>query len=283
MFLLAVKKIYGITPESDAEAAAAMERTNSNTANSSTQQGQAVAGPQGSHGRPTQSAQGQSSNFEAGEPLIGCCGLYLAFEDGRADIVEDSRGTSDGPKDKDSESESGLVTPSYMSDDGPGSANGLNVSDIRAAKQGRVDGLQFKSGCRLVSRDDNERVFKFVIDIAYESHEKIGGEGGGFLSAVLYLVVVCCGQGRPGIRRGEYGARVADEAILIGYSKTPRKRLEDQMFSRTKRCWSPDNAKNILSEKLYFAFAICFQTSSSHSLDHPRGRPREQVPEICVR
>jgi hypothetical protein len=68
---------YGITPETDAEAEEAMQRTNNNTVNSSARQGQAVAGPQGSHGRPTQSAQRQSSDFEAGEPLIGCCGLYL--------------------------------------------------------------------------------------------------------------------------------------------------------------------------------------------------------------
>jgi hypothetical protein len=68
---------YGITPETDAEAEEAMRRTNNNTANSSTQQGQAVAGTQGSHGQPTQSAQQQSSDFGAGEPLIGCCGLYL--------------------------------------------------------------------------------------------------------------------------------------------------------------------------------------------------------------
>jgi hypothetical protein len=68
---------YGITPETDAEAEEAMRRTNNNTVNSSTQQGQAVAGPQGSHGRPTQSSQGQSSDFEAGEPLMGCCGFYL--------------------------------------------------------------------------------------------------------------------------------------------------------------------------------------------------------------
>jgi hypothetical protein len=68
---------YGITPETDEEAAAAMQRTNSNTADNSTQQGQAAAGPQGSYGRPTQSAQAQSSDFEAGEPLIGCCGFYL--------------------------------------------------------------------------------------------------------------------------------------------------------------------------------------------------------------
>jgi len=68
---------YGITPETDAEAEEAMRRTNSNTANSSTQQGQAVAGPQGSHGRPTQSAQRQSPDFGEGDTLIGCCGLYL--------------------------------------------------------------------------------------------------------------------------------------------------------------------------------------------------------------
>jgi hypothetical protein len=56
---------YGITPETDAEAEEAMRRTNNNTVNNSAQQGQAVAGPQGSHGLATQSAQGQSSDFEA--------------------------------------------------------------------------------------------------------------------------------------------------------------------------------------------------------------------------
>ncbi|KAG2030399.1 kinase-like domain-containing protein [Suillus americanus] len=65
---------YGITPESDAEAAAAMQRMNSNNADISMQQVQGVAGAQGSQGR---GAQGQSSDFEAGKPLIGCCGFYL--------------------------------------------------------------------------------------------------------------------------------------------------------------------------------------------------------------
>lgn len=68
---------YRITPETDAEAAAAMQRTNSNNVNSSTAQGQAATGTQRPHGQPTQSAQGQSSDFGAGEPLIGCCGFYL--------------------------------------------------------------------------------------------------------------------------------------------------------------------------------------------------------------
>lgn len=68
---------YGITPETEAEAAAAMRPTNINDSknvNSSTQQIQSVAGVQGSR---RQSAQEQSFNFEAGEPLIGCCGFYL--------------------------------------------------------------------------------------------------------------------------------------------------------------------------------------------------------------
>jgi hypothetical protein len=68
---------YGMTHETDAEAEEAMRHTNNNTVNSCTPQGKTVAGSQGSHGRATQSAQGQSSDFEAGEPLIGCCGLYL--------------------------------------------------------------------------------------------------------------------------------------------------------------------------------------------------------------
>lgn len=68
---------HNMTHETDAEAEEALRRTNSNTADISTQQGQAVACTQGSHGRPTHSAQGQSSDFEAGEPLIGCCGFYL--------------------------------------------------------------------------------------------------------------------------------------------------------------------------------------------------------------
>jgi hypothetical protein len=68
---------YGITPETDAEAEEAMRRTNNNTVNSSTQQGQAVAGPQESYGRPTQSVQRQSPDFGEGDTLIGCCGLYL--------------------------------------------------------------------------------------------------------------------------------------------------------------------------------------------------------------
>ncbi|KIK34466.1 hypothetical protein CY34DRAFT_812875 [Suillus luteus UH-Slu-Lm8-n1] len=68
---------YGITPETDAEAAAAMKRTNSSNVNSSTAQGEAATGTQRPSGQPTQSAQGQSSDFGAGEPLIGRCGFYL--------------------------------------------------------------------------------------------------------------------------------------------------------------------------------------------------------------
>ncbi|KAG2738064.1 hypothetical protein P692DRAFT_20759744, partial [Suillus brevipes Sb2] len=74
---------YGITPESDAEAAAAMQRTNSNTVESSIAHGQATTVAQGSLG---QSAQPEKSTPDAGEPsyLIGCCGFYLVRRRPRA-------------------------------------------------------------------------------------------------------------------------------------------------------------------------------------------------------
>ncbi|KAG1808937.1 uncharacterized protein BJ212DRAFT_1589968 [Suillus subaureus] len=84
---------YGMTHETDAEAEEAMRRTNSNTANSSTQQGQVVAGPQGSCGRP---AQILPSGYHGGhcgasaKTFLDAHESTQALEDGRADVVEDS-------------------------------------------------------------------------------------------------------------------------------------------------------------------------------------------------
>ncbi|KAG0694785.1 WD40-repeat-containing domain protein [Suillus ampliporus] len=76
---------YGIAPESDAEAAAAMQCTSDKKADNSTQQGQDAAGEQGSQvstqGRPTATAQGPNSADDTRESsyAIGCCGFYLDF------------------------------------------------------------------------------------------------------------------------------------------------------------------------------------------------------------
>ncbi|KAG2747522.1 WD40 repeat-like protein [Suillus brevipes Sb2] len=70
---------YGITPETDAEAAAAMQRTNSNEPGSSTQPGQpqAVAGTQVSQGQPT-GMQDSSGGTGAVSCEVRCCGLFCS-------------------------------------------------------------------------------------------------------------------------------------------------------------------------------------------------------------
>ncbi|KAG1842970.1 WD40-repeat-containing domain protein [Suillus subluteus] len=72
---------YGISPPSEAEVAAAMERPSDTQPDSSTQQGRAVAGTQGSQIRTIPAPMAQAENFGAGigESLcvIGCCGLSL--------------------------------------------------------------------------------------------------------------------------------------------------------------------------------------------------------------
>ncbi|KAG0698928.1 WD40-repeat-containing domain protein [Suillus ampliporus] len=72
----------GIAPPSEAEVAAAMERTYDNKANSSTQQSQAAAGAQGSQflmQGPTQTTQGQNSvaGTEELSYEVRCCGFPL--------------------------------------------------------------------------------------------------------------------------------------------------------------------------------------------------------------
>jgi hypothetical protein len=71
---------YGIAPETDAEAAAAMQRTNSNEANNSTQPGQRVVGAQGSQVQPiptqAQVSTGIPEDIVCG---VSCCGTFFGF------------------------------------------------------------------------------------------------------------------------------------------------------------------------------------------------------------
>ncbi|KAG0696413.1 hypothetical protein DFH29DRAFT_1072085 [Suillus ampliporus] len=67
---------YGIAPESDAEAAAAMQRMNGNEADSSTHPGQPVAGVQGPQGRPTET-QGSTGGTGEVSYEVKCCGLFF--------------------------------------------------------------------------------------------------------------------------------------------------------------------------------------------------------------
>jgi hypothetical protein len=67
---------YGITPESDAEAAAAMQRTNGNETNSSAQPVQPVAAVQGSQGRPTETQDASGGTGEVSYE-VSCCGFYI--------------------------------------------------------------------------------------------------------------------------------------------------------------------------------------------------------------
>ncbi|KAG2054146.1 WD40 repeat-like protein [Suillus hirtellus] len=68
---------YGIVPETDAEAAAAMERTNSNQANSAMQSGQ-TTGAQWSQPRPTETHQSTGARGEFSYEVTCCCyGFYF--------------------------------------------------------------------------------------------------------------------------------------------------------------------------------------------------------------
>ncbi|KAG0696418.1 hypothetical protein DFH29DRAFT_879372 [Suillus ampliporus] len=68
---------YGIAPESDAEAAAAMQRTSGNNADSSTAQGQAIAQAQGSQGQPMQTHDLASGTGETSYE-VSCCGFVVS-------------------------------------------------------------------------------------------------------------------------------------------------------------------------------------------------------------
>ncbi|KAG2741844.1 hypothetical protein P692DRAFT_20750176 [Suillus brevipes Sb2] len=70
----------GITPETDEEAAAAMQRTNSNEANNSTQPGQPTAGAQASQVQPIQiQAQVSTVGLEDIACGVSCCGTVFGF------------------------------------------------------------------------------------------------------------------------------------------------------------------------------------------------------------
>ncbi|KAG2741738.1 hypothetical protein P692DRAFT_20880205 [Suillus brevipes Sb2] len=71
---------YGITPETDAEAAAAMQRTDGDEADNSTQLGQPAAGAQASQVQPIKT-QAQVSTSEPDDILCGvnCCGNFFGF------------------------------------------------------------------------------------------------------------------------------------------------------------------------------------------------------------
>jgi hypothetical protein len=70
---------YGITPETDAEAAAAMQRTNDNEADNSTQPGQPAAGAQTSQVQPIQMQAQVSTGGAEGVAYEGvsCCGFFF--------------------------------------------------------------------------------------------------------------------------------------------------------------------------------------------------------------
>ncbi|KAG2043316.1 WD40-repeat-containing domain protein [Suillus americanus] len=65
---------YGIAPESDAEAAAAMLRTNDNVADSSTRPGQPAVVAQVCQGRPIQTQASTNGPEEIG---VSCCGFFF--------------------------------------------------------------------------------------------------------------------------------------------------------------------------------------------------------------
>ncbi|KAG2744190.1 WD40 repeat-like protein [Suillus brevipes Sb2] len=71
---------YGITPETDAEADAAMQRTNSNQPDNSTQPGQLAAGAQASQVQPIQTqAQVSTVGLEDIACGVSCCGTFIGF------------------------------------------------------------------------------------------------------------------------------------------------------------------------------------------------------------
>jgi hypothetical protein len=68
---------YGITPETDAEAAAAMQRTDGDDVENSTQTGQPAAGVQGSQIQPIQQAQVSTGGPEDVMYEVSCCGFFF--------------------------------------------------------------------------------------------------------------------------------------------------------------------------------------------------------------
>ncbi|KIK32405.1 hypothetical protein CY34DRAFT_19072 [Suillus luteus UH-Slu-Lm8-n1] len=71
---------YGITPETDAEAAAAMQRTDGDEVDNSMQLGQPAAGAQGSQVQPIQTqAQVSTSGPEDIMCGVNCCGNFFGF------------------------------------------------------------------------------------------------------------------------------------------------------------------------------------------------------------
>ncbi|KAG2065054.1 WD40 repeat-like protein [Suillus decipiens] len=70
---------YGIAPESDAEAAAAMLRTNVDVTDTSTRPGQFAVGVQLSQGRPTQAQASTSGSEEIAYEGVSCCGFFFGY------------------------------------------------------------------------------------------------------------------------------------------------------------------------------------------------------------
>ncbi|KAG2741897.1 WD40 repeat-like protein [Suillus brevipes Sb2] len=68
---------YGITPETDAEAAAAMQRTDGDEVDNSTQPGQPATGVQASQVQPIQQAQVSTSGPEDVVYEVNCCGFFF--------------------------------------------------------------------------------------------------------------------------------------------------------------------------------------------------------------
>ncbi|KAG2753526.1 hypothetical protein P692DRAFT_20722267, partial [Suillus brevipes Sb2] len=68
---------YGITPETDAEAAAAMQRTDGDEVDNSTQPGQPATGVQGSQVQPNQQAQISTGGPEDVVYEVSCCGFFF--------------------------------------------------------------------------------------------------------------------------------------------------------------------------------------------------------------
>ncbi|KIK34461.1 hypothetical protein CY34DRAFT_17706 [Suillus luteus UH-Slu-Lm8-n1] len=69
---------YGITPETDEEAAAAMQRTDGNEADNSTQPGQPAAGAHAFQVNPIQTqAQASTNGPEDVVYEVNCCGFFF--------------------------------------------------------------------------------------------------------------------------------------------------------------------------------------------------------------
>jgi hypothetical protein len=71
---------YGITPETDAEAAAAMQRTDGDEVDNSTQPGQLATGAQAFQVQPIPThAQVLTSGQEDIMCGVNCCGIFFGF------------------------------------------------------------------------------------------------------------------------------------------------------------------------------------------------------------